>query len=144
MPNIQIQPYLFFGGHCQQAIDFYCKALNAKVDMVMLFKDSPQPPPPGVLQPGFEDKVMHASFRIGDNVIMASDGCNDDAGFKGFRLSLTLPTIVDVENAFAALAEGGRVDLALAKTFWSPMYGMLTDRFGVAWMLSVADNSPQS
>jgi len=134
-----VQPYLFFGGRCQEAIDFYSKALNAKIDMVMLFKDSPQPPPPGVLQPGFEDKVMHASFRIGDNVIMASDGCTDDAGFKGFSLSLTLPSAVEVENAFAALSEGGNVNMALAKTFWSPLYGMLIDRFGISWMLSLSD-----
>lgn len=140
MSNSIIQPYLFFGGRCQEALDFYSKALGAQIDLVMLFKDSPQPPPPGVLQPGFEQKVMHSSFRIGDNVIMASDGCNDDAGFKGFSLSLVLPTMVEVENAFDALAEYGTVNMALAPTFWSKMYGMLTDKFGVQWMLSVAES----
>lgn len=132
-----IEPYLFFGGRCQEALDFYGKAIGAKVDMVMLFSDSPQPMPPGVLQPGFESKVMHASFHVGENRLMASDGCNDDQGFKGFSLSLALPTIVEVENAFSALAENGQVTMALSKTFWSPMYGMLTDKFGVNWMLSV-------
>jgi PhnB protein len=139
MSNTLIQPYLFFGGRCQEAIDFYCKALDAQVDMIMLFADSPQPLPPGTLQPGFENKVMHATFRIADNIIMASDGCNDESGFKGFSLSLSLPTIVEVENAFSALADGGKVDMALAKTFWSPLYGMLTDRFGVSWMVSIID-----
>jgi PhnB protein len=137
-----IQPYLFFGGRCEEALAFYGKAIGAKVDMIMLFSDSPQPMPPGVLQPGFESKVMHSSFRVGDNVIMASDGCNDDSGFKGFSLHLALPTIVDVENAFSKLADGGKVNMALAATFWSPMYGMLTDRFGINWMVSVLDEQP--
>ena len=144
MSSIVVQPYLFFGGRCQEAIDFYSKVLDAKIDMVMLFKDSPQPLPPGVLQPGFESKIMHASFHIGGNIIMASDGCNDDSGFKGFSLSLTLPSVIEVENAFSALAEGGKINMALAKFFWSPLYGMLTDRFGISWMLSIADNSQQN
>jgi PhnB protein len=139
MPNSTIQPYLMFGGRCEEALNFYTKAIGAKVDMLMLFKDSPQPPPPDVLQPGFENKVMHSSFRVGSDLIMASDGCNDDQGFKGFSLHLALPTTVEVENAFNALADGGKVDMALAKTFWSPLYGMLTDRFGVSWMVSIAD-----
>lgn len=139
MSNKTIQPYLFFAGRCEEALAFYTKAIGAKVDMLMLFKDSPQPPPPGVLQPGFENKVMHSSFYVGDDLIMASDGCNDDQGFKGFSLHLALATITDVETAFNALADGGQVNMALSKTFWSPMYGMLTDKFGVSWMVSVAD-----
>ncbi|RYZ93851.1 MAG: VOC family protein, partial [Moraxellaceae bacterium] len=103
------------------------------------FKDSPQPTPPGMLQPGFEEKVMHASFRIGDNIVMASDGCNDDSGFKGFSLWLGLATISETESAFNALSDGGKITMALAPTFWSPMYGMLTDRFGVNWMVSVVE-----
>lgn len=140
MSGTLINPYLFFGGRCEEAIDFYCKALGAEVEMIMLFKDSPQPLPPGMLQPGFEHKVMHSSFRIAGNLIQASDGLNDNSGFKGFSLSLTLPTIVDAENAFSALATEGKVVMALAPTFWSTMYGMLTDRFGVSWMVSVAGN----
>lgn len=132
-----VQPYLFFGGNCEEALDFYRSALGATVEMVMHFKDSPEPPPPGVLQPGFENKVMHAGFRIGDTTIMASDGCGEGSTFSGFSLSLTVPTVAEAERAFAALAQGGRVEMALAPTFWSPSYGMLTDRFGIGWMVSV-------
>ncbi len=140
MSNITVQPYLFFSGRCEEALAFYTKTIGAKVDMLMLFKDSPDPLPSDVLQPGFENKVMHSSFRVGGALIMASDGCNDeDQGFKGFSLHLALPTIPEVENAFNALADGGQVNMALAKTFWSPMYGILTDRFGISWMVSVAD-----
>jgi PhnB protein len=139
MAQAIIEPYLFFGGRCEEAIEFYRQALGAEVEMVMLFKDSPQPMPPGVLQPGFENKVMHASFNVAGQRLMASDGCNDDAGFKGFSLSLGLPGIVEVEKAFSALAEGGKVNMALAATFWSPMYGMLTDRFGISWMITLID-----
>ena len=137
MSTIQVQPYLMFGGRCQEAIDFYKRALGARVEMVMLFKDSPQHPPPGTLAPGFENKVMHSSFRIGDAVVMASDGCDATQGFKGFSLSLSLPSEADVTKAFNALADGGTVGMPLAKTFWSPLFGMVTDRFGVNWMLTV-------
>lgn len=109
--------------------------------MVMLFSDSPEPLPQGVLQPGFEKKVMHASIRVAGNRIMLSDGVNDDAGFKGFSLSIALPTTAEVENAFNALTKGGSVQMELGKTFWSPLYGMLTDRFGVSWMVSVAEDN---
>jgi len=144
MAKTIIEPYLFFGGRCEEAIEFYTKALGAEVEMVMLFSDSPQPLPAGVLQPGFEKKVMHASIRVAGNRIMLSDGMNDDSGFKGFSLSISLPTIVDVENAFNALAKDGSVQMALGKTFWSSLYGMLTDRFGVQWMVTVAeDNNEQ-
>ena len=132
-----VQPYLFFGGRCEEAIEFYRTAISAQVDMVMLFKDSPQPVPPGVLQDGFESKVMHASFRIGGTTLMASDGCKEGSSFSGFSLSLSVPTEAEAERAFAALAGGGKVTMPLAKTFWSPRYGMLTDRFGIDWMVNV-------
>lgn len=143
MPTTVIQPYLFFGGRCEEALAFYGKALGAQVDMLMLHKDSPEPPPPGALQPGFENKVMHTTFRIGGAVVMASDGCNDGKHFSGFRLSLALPTEADVQRAFAALADGGEVQLPPTKTFWSPCFGMVTDRFGVGWMVTVAMEPPQ-
>jgi PhnB protein len=139
MAKAIIEPYLFFGGNCEEAIKFYTEALGAQLEMSMLFSDSPEPLPQGVLQPGFEKKVMHASIRVAGNRIMLSDGVNDDAGFKGFSLSLALPAASDVESAFNALAKDGSVQMALGKTFWSPLYGMLTDRFGVSWMLSVAE-----
>jgi PhnB protein len=133
-----IQPYLFFGGRCQEALDFYRAALGAEVDMVMRFEQSPEPVPAGMLAPGFEKKIMHSSFRIGGNTIMASDGCSEEeSGFKGFSLALQVATIAEADQAFARLAEGGQVQMALAKTFWSPRYGMLTDRFGIGWMVMV-------
>lgn len=132
-----VQSYLYFGGRCEEALDFYRAALGAQVDMLMRFKESPQPPPPGTLPPGFENKVMHASFRIGATALMASDGCSEGASFSGFSLSLTLPTEADASRAFAALAAGGKVTMPLNKTFWSPCFGMLTDRFGIGWMITI-------
>lgn len=134
-----IQPYLFFGGRCQEALDFYRAALGAQVDMVMRFDESPDPVPAGMLAPGFEKKIMHSSFRIGGNTIMASDGCSEEeSGFKGFSLALQVATIAEADQAFARLSEGGQVQMALGKTFWSPRYGMLADRFGIGWMVMVA------
>ena len=138
MPATQIQPYLFFGGRCQEALEFYRTALGAEVDFVMLHKDSPEPPPPGLLQPGFENKVMHATFHIGGNTLMASDGCGEGSGFSGFSLSLAVQTEAEADRAFAALADGGKVGMPLCQTFWSPRFGMLTDRFGIGWMVTVA------
>jgi PhnB protein len=133
-----IQPYLFFNGRCEEAIGFYQRALGAQVEMLMRFKDSPDPPPPGAVPPGHEDKVMHASLRIGDSVLMASDGCAEEAArFDGFALSLTPADAAQARGLFDALADGGEVRMALAPTFWSPCFGMLVDRFGVSWMVNV-------
>ena len=132
-----IQPYLFFAGRCQEALEFYGSAIGAQVDMVMRFDESPDPVPAGMLQAGFEKKIMHSSFRVGGATIMASDGVNDHAGFKGFSLALSVPTVAEADRAFAGLADGGTVQMPLEKTFWSPRYGMLTDRFGVSWMVMV-------
>jgi len=132
-----IQPYLFFNGRCDEAVEFYCKALGAEVQMLMRYKESPEPPRPGMLPPGWENKVMHASFRIGETIVMASDGCGEKANFEGFSLSLSAPTEADADRAFAALSDGGQVRMPLAKTFWSSRFGMLTDRFGIGWMISV-------
>ena len=137
MNNNLVQPYLFFGGRCEEALEFYRTALGAQVDMLMRYKESPEPQPPGMLPPGFENKVMHASFRIGGTALMASDGCEEGSGFNGFSLSLAVPTEAEADRAFAALAEGGKVGMPLTKTFWSPRFGMLTDRFGLGWMVSV-------
>jgi PhnB protein len=135
---MQLTPYLFFDGRCEEALEFYKKALGAEVVMFMRFKDSPEPPPPGQLPTGSENKVMHATVRIGDVELMASDGhCGGNPTFTGFSLSLTLPNEAKVNQAFAALSERGKVDMPLAKTFFSPRFGMLTDRFGVRWMLTV-------
>lgn len=134
-----VQTYLFFHGNCEQAVEFYQKALGAQVEMLMHFKDSPEPHPPGMLAPGWENKVMHCSFRIGQTVVMASDGCGTEkAGFEGFSMSLAVKTESDADQAFAALSDGGKVTMPLTKTFWSPRFGMLQDRFGIGWMISVA------
>ncbi|MCO6429067.1 VOC family protein [Nitrosomonas communis] len=143
MPNTIIQPYLFFGGRCEEALDFYRTALGAQVEMLLRHKDSPEPPPPGMLQAGFDNKIMHAAFRIGGSTLMASDGCQEGANFGGFSLSLTVPAVTEAERAFAVLADGGQVQMPLTKTFWSPCFGMVTDRFGISWMINVAADSPQ-
>jgi PhnB protein len=135
---MQVQSYLFFDGRCEEAVEFYKKALGAKVEMLMRFKEAPDPPPPGMVPPGFENKVMHTSFRIGDTVVMASDGCAErKANFQGFSLSLAVENAADADRLFAALADGGQVQMPLGKTFWSPRFGMVTDRFGVGWMINV-------
>jgi PhnB protein len=134
-----IQPYLFFNGSCEQAVEFYRKALGAEVQMMMRFKESPEPPPPGAVPPGFENKIMHTSFRIGETTVMASDGCSaEKAAFQGFSLSLSVASETDADRVFAALADGGQVQMPLNKTFWSSRFGMVTDRFGVGWMITVA------
>jgi PhnB protein len=137
MKNAIVQPYLFFGGRCQEALDFYKITLGAQVDFLLLHKDSPEPPPPGMLPPGFENKVMHTTFRIGESTLMASDGCEQGPSFAGFSLSVAVGTEAEADRVFAALAEGGQVRMPLTKTFWSPRFGMLTDRFGIGWMVSV-------
>jgi PhnB protein len=137
--NRFIQPYLFFNGSCEQAVEFYRQALGAEVEMMMRYKDSPEPPQPGMVPPGFEDKIMHTSFRIGETTLMASDGCAaEKTNFQGFSLSLTVSSEAEADRVFAALSDGGQVQMPLTKTFWSPRFGMLTDRFGLAWMISLA------
>lgn len=132
-----IEPYLFFGGRCEEALDFYRTALGAKIDMLMRFSESPQALPAGVLQPGFEHKVMHSSFRIGERRLMASDGCDDKSSFRGFSLSLSVSSHAEADHVFSLLSEGGQITMPLGKTFWSPCYGMLIDRFGLGWMVMV-------
>ena len=137
--NRFIQPYLFFNGSCEEAIEFYRKALGAEVEMRMRFKESPEPPPPGTVTPGLENKIMHSSFRVGQTTVMASDGdSTDKPSFQNFSLSLSVAHEAEVDRAFNALADGGQVKMPLTKTFWSPRFGMVEDRFGVGWMISVA------
>lgn len=138
MSAMAVQPYLYFGGRCEEAIAFYRDALGASVEMMMRFSECPQPMPPGTLQPGFENKIMHASFRIGGHTLMASDGCHAGQNFAGFALSLAVPTDADADRYFNALAQGGQIKMPLAQTFWSPRFGMVADRFGIDWMVSVA------
>ena len=137
MTGTTITPYLDFAGRCNEALEFYRKALGAEVEVLVRFNESPEPPPPGMLQAGFEKKVMHSSFRVRGVSLMATDGCNDKSKLDGFQLALALPTEADARRAFDALADGGSVQMPLSKTFWSPCFGMLTDRFGVRWMVTV-------
>ena len=136
---MKIEPYLFFEGRCDEAIEFYRRTLGAEISMLMRYKDSPEPPVPGMLPSGSENKVMHANLRIGDTNVMVSDGeCSGQPGFRGFSLSITAPDKARADQIFAALADGGQVRMALAKTFFSPRFGMVADRFGVSWMIIVA------
>jgi PhnB protein len=133
-----VQPYLMFGGRCQEAVEFYRDVLGAEVQMLMRFKESPDTPPPGMIPDNWGDKVMHACLKIGDTVIMASDGCAvSENNFKGFSLSLTVANEAEADRKFAALADRGQVTMPLGKTFFSPRFGMLVDRFGVSWMVIV-------
>ncbi|MBI3524870.1 MAG: VOC family protein [Betaproteobacteria bacterium] len=138
MSKALIQPYLFFGGRCEEAVEFYRTALGAQVDLLMRNTDNPEPPPPGMLPAGFENKVMHTALRIGETILMASDGLSEGVNFSGFSLSLSVASEAEADRVFAALAEGGQIKMPLGKTFWSPRFGMLTDRFGVGWMVNVA------
>ena len=135
---MQVQPYLFFEGRCEEAVDFYVKALGAKVEMMMRVKDSPEPPRPGMYPPNSENKIMHGAFRVGSTLVMASDGlCGGKPKFEGFALSVDAANEADAKKMFAALGDGGQVRMPLAKTFFSPCFGMVADRFGVTWMIIV-------
>ncbi len=136
---MQVQPYLFFDGRCDEAIAFYREALGAEVTMLLRFKDHPGPEENRMAPPGAAEKVMHAQFRIGETTILASDGrCLGQPSFQGFALSLTARDDAEAGRLFAALAEQGVVQMPLAKTFFSSSFGMLADRFGVSWMVYVA------
>lgn len=132
-----IEPYLTFGGRCEEALEFYKNALGATVEMVLRFEDSPDPVPEGMLPPGFEKKIMHSAFRVGGSLIMATDGCEASGGFGGFSLSISVGDEKEARRLFAALAEGGTISMPLEKTFWSPLFGMVADRFGVSWMINL-------
>jgi PhnB protein len=133
-----VQAYLSFDGRCEEAIEFYKRAVGAEVTMLMRFKEAPEPPAPGMVPPGSDNKVMHVALRIGETVVMASDGrCQAAPSFKGFCLSLTVANAAQADTVFAALADGGQVQMPLGKTFFSPRFGMVNDRFGVPWMVIV-------
>ncbi|PUA30177.1 MAG: hypothetical protein B0W54_06590 [Cellvibrio sp. 79] len=135
----KVNNYLFFSGRCEEAMNYYEKHLGATVNMKLRFSESPDPVPEGMLQAGFENKIMHADFTLGDVNILASDGCDDATSFSGFRLTLTIQTAEEAHKVFDALAVGGTVDMPLTKTFWSPLYGQVTDQFGVGWMVMLPE-----
>ena len=130
---MRVEPYLFFDGRCEQALEFYQKALGARVDAVMRYKDNPDPK---YNPPGSDDKVMHALFHIGDAPVMASDGnCTGKPSFQGFALTLNAVDEEDAKRRFSALSEGGQVQMPLSETFFAKSFGMVADRFGVSWMV---------
>lgn len=131
-----VQPYLSFEGCAEEAINFYVKAIGAEVIMLMRMKDSPEPHPPGMMPPGSENKIMHAALKIGDSLVMASDGtCTGHSKFGGITLSLSASGSAQARRLFNALAEGGKAVMPLAKTFFAAQFGVLEDRFGVSWMV---------
>lgn len=137
---MKVEPYLSFEGRCDEAIEFYKSALGAKVEMLMRFKDMPESPQSGKSPPEMLDKVLHSSLRIGDSVVMATDGgkCSEKKGhFAGTTLSLTVPDDAEARRRFSALAENGTVTMPLGKTFFSSLFGTVTDRFGVPWIVIV-------
>ena len=130
---MHVEPYLFFDGRCEEAIEFYRRTLGAELMMLSRFKENPEP---AMNPPGSGEKVMHASFRIGDTTVMASDGeCGGRPKFEGMSLSLTANTPADAERLFAALAEGGKVQMPMGPTFFAARFGMVADRYGVSWMV---------
>lgn len=137
--TVTVQPYLHFNGRCEEAIKHYQSALGAEVLMQMRFKESPEPPPPGCLPAGFENKIMHAEIRVGEASVMMTDGPDghdpSKSGFHGISLTLSVATEAEAGRFFNNLAKDGKVMMPLAKTFFSPSFGMLTDRFGVKWMV---------
>lgn len=137
-----VRPYLFFSGQCEQALAFYQEAIGATVGMVLRFNESPDPSVTDSVPEGFRNKIMHCEFKAGDLTIMASDGCGEEPAMSGFRLAMQVPTEVDADRVFNALAEGGTIDMPLAKTFFSPRYGQVTDRFNVGWMVMVPGDQP--
>ena len=133
---MQVQPYLFFEGRCEEALEFYRRALGAEVTALMRSKDSPDP---AMALPGGEDKIIHAMLRVAETTLLASDGrCQGRPSFEGFALSITAPSEAEAQRLFSALSDGGQVQMPLTKTFFSPSFGMVADRFGVSWMLYVA------
>jgi PhnB protein len=132
------QPYLNFDGRCEEALNFYRQAIGAETTMLLRMKDSPEPCDPSMMPPGSENKVMHCSFKIGESTLMASDcSCAGTTKFEGFSISLTAADPDHAAKLFAALSDGGQVQMPLGKTFFSPSFGVLVDRFGLSWMVYV-------
>ncbi|MEO6322176.1 MAG: VOC family protein [Polaromonas sp.] len=133
---MQVQAYLNFGGRCEEALEFYKKAIGAEVTLMMRWKESPDPAMKA--PPGSEEKIMHANFKIGATTLMADDGMGPEkAEFKGFTLSINVPDDAEAKRVFDALGDGASVKMPLMKTFWTSSWGMLIDKFGVPWMVNV-------
>ena len=140
-----ILPYLFFNGRCEEAVNFYKKALGGEIEMLMRWKDNPDMPSEGC-SPGMKidpEQIMHATLKVGDAILMASDGMpQEKSGFQGFSISLTARNDAECDRWFNALAEGGQVQMPLGKTFFAQRFGAVADRFGVSWMIIVPPAQP--
>lgn len=133
---MSVQPYLFFEGQCEEAIAFYRGAVGAEQLGLMRYKECPEPE--NASAHAHPEKIMHASLKIGGSTVMMSDGhCSGKPSFNGVSLALAVPDEAAAQRAYAALAEGGQAFMPLTKTFFSPQFGMLTDRFGLTWMVMV-------
>jgi PhnB protein len=131
---VNVTPYLMFNGRCEEAINFYKAELGAEVLALLRFKENP--PPSDRVPPNWDNKIMHSCFKIGDTQIMATDGDRaDSAGFSGVTLSIEVKSEAGADRAFNGLSKGGQVKMPLGKTFFSPRFGMVSDRFGVSWMV---------
>jgi len=130
-----INTYVFFKGRCEEALEYYKEHLGAEVTCLIRFSEAPEPAPEGMLPEGYENKVMHSQFKVANAEIFASDGCEPDKTPEGFSLALTIPSRDEAVRVFDALADSGTVNMPLAETFWSPLYGQVTDKFGVGWMV---------
>lgn len=138
-----LRPYVFFDGRAEEAAEFYARLLGAKVEFLMRYAESPDPVPEGMVPKGSERKVMHMELRIGDSTLMGSDGnCGGQPQFQGFSLAYEAPTEADADRVFAGLADGGQVQMPLGRTFFSPKFGMVADRFGLGWMVIVPGPRP--
>ena len=131
--TLQFSTYLCFDGRGEEAAAFHQQAIGAELVYLMRYSGSPDPHPPGMVPPGFENKVMHMTLKIGDNTVMAADDCAGHPKFQGFSLAAK----AGADKLFAALGDGGSVTMPLTKTFFAPNFGMLTDRFGMGWMVLV-------
>ena len=127
---IGVNPYIAYKGTCQEAIDFYKQALGAELIFSQTWGESP------MSEAGFEDKIMHATIKIGDSTIMMCDDPRNETTGSNISLAIGLNDKDIAHKYFDGLAEGGQVTMPLDKTFWAEAFGMLTDKFGINWMIN--------
>lgn len=137
MNTPKVEPYLFLGGRCDEALAFYAQVFATEPVIVMRFSEAPDAPPPGMIPDDWQDKIMHSAILIGGTLVMMSDGCEAGGPISGFSLSVTLSDEAECRRVFDALADGGDITMPLGATFFSPCFGSLTDRFGVGWMVTM-------
>ena len=135
---MKVQPYVFFDGKCDEALQFYQRALGAKVNALMRFSEAPDQ---SQIKPESKNKVMHSAFQIGETEILASDGyCLGAPAFQGFALTINAANSAEALKLFTGIAEGGKIQMPLEKTFFAASFGIAVDKFGVSWMV-IADKA---